>query len=64
MARFTERFHKGYVQTMALKGRPPADEKSRYQYIKVFNTFADGRVPILDDVARRPRASRRPVPKC
>jgi spermidine synthase len=52
MARFTERLHKGYAQTMEFKGKPLADEKSRYQRIKVFDTVANGRVLVLDDVVQ------------
>jgi spermidine synthase len=52
MARFQERLHKGYAQTMELKGKPLADEKSRYQRIKVFDTVANGRVLVLDDVVQ------------
>ncbi|HUO97851.1 MAG TPA: polyamine aminopropyltransferase [Rhizomicrobium sp.] len=52
MARFKERLHKGYAQTMDLKGKPLADERSRYQRIKVFDTLANGRVLVLDDVVQ------------
>ena len=52
MARFQERLHKGYAQTMELKGKPLADEKSRYQRIKVFDTVANGRVLVLDDIVQ------------
>jgi spermidine synthase len=52
MARFQERLHKGYAQTMELKGKPLADENSRYQRIKVFDTVANGRVLVLDDIVQ------------
>jgi len=52
MDRFQERLHKGYAQTMEPKGKPLADEKSRYQRIKVFDTVANGRVLVLDDVVQ------------
>ena len=52
MVRFTERLHKGYAQTMELKGKPLADEKSRYQRVKVFDTVANGRVLVLDDIVQ------------
>jgi spermidine synthase len=52
MARFTERLHKGYAQSMELKGKPLADEKSRFQRIKVFDTVANGRVLVLDDIVQ------------
>ena len=49
---FTERLHKGYAQSMKLKGKPLADEKSRYQRIKIFDTVANGRVMTLDDIVQ------------
>jgi len=52
MARFRERLHKGYAQTMELKGKPLADERSRYQHIEVFDSVANGRVLVLDDVVQ------------
>jgi len=52
MAAFKERLHKGYAQTMVLKGKPLADEKSRYQRIKVFDSVANGRVLTLDGVVQ------------
>jgi spermidine synthase len=52
MASFRERLHKGYAQTMELKGKPLADEKSQYQRIKVFDTVNNGRVLILDGVVQ------------
>lgn len=52
MASFKERLHKGYAQTLELKGTPLVDEKSQYQRIKVFDTVANGRVLVLDDVVQ------------
>lgn len=52
MASFKERLHKGYAQTMELKGAPLAEEKSQYQRIKIFDTVANGRVMTLDDVVQ------------
>jgi spermidine synthase len=52
MAGFRERLHKGYAQTMELRGNPLVDEKSLYQRIKVFDTVANGRVLVLDDVVQ------------
>ena len=52
MARFSERLHKGYAQTMELKGKPLADEKTRYQRIKIFDTPSNGRVMTLDNVVQ------------
>src|SRR5689334_23539802 len=47
-----ERLHKGYAQSMELKGKPLADEKSRYQHIRIFDTVANGRVLTLDDIVQ------------
>ncbi|HEX9158765.1 MAG TPA: fused MFS/spermidine synthase, partial [Rhizomicrobium sp.] len=49
---FTERLHKGYAQTMDLSGAPLAEEKSRYQRIRIFDTAANGRVLVLDDIVQ------------
>lgn len=49
---FKERLHKGYAQSMELRGQPLADERSRYQRIKIFDTVANGRVMTLDDVVQ------------
>ena len=48
----TERLHKGYAQTMELAGAPLAEEKSRYQRIRIFDTVANGRVLTLDDIVQ------------
>ncbi len=50
--RFTERLHKGYAQVIELAGEPLADERSRYQRIKIFDTVANGRVMTLDDIVQ------------
>ena len=50
--RFTERLHKGYAQAMELSGAPLAEEKSRYQRIRIFDTVANGRVLTLDDIVQ------------
>ena len=47
-----ERLHKGYAQSMELKGKPLADEKSPFQRIKIFDTVANGRVMTLDDIVQ------------
>lgn len=52
MTSFKERLHKGYAQTMELKGAPLVDEKSQYQRIKIFDTPANGRVMTLDGVVQ------------
>src|SRR6202044_204464 len=49
---FKERLHKGYAQVMELSGPPLADEKSRYQHIRIFDTVANGRVMTLDDIVQ------------
>jgi len=50
--RFTERLHKGYAQTMELSGPPLAEEKTRYQRVRIFDTVANGRVMTLDDIVQ------------
>ena len=49
---FKERLHKGYAQSMELAGQPLVEEKSRYQRIKIFDTVANGRVMVLDDIVQ------------
>jgi spermidine synthase len=49
---FKERLHKGYAQIMELSGAPLAKEKSRYQHIRIFDTVANGRVLVLDDIVQ------------
>src|SRR5215469_11638661 len=49
---FKERLHKGYAQTMELSGAPLAEEKSQYQRIQIFDTVANGRVLVLDDIVQ------------
>jgi spermidine synthase len=48
---FRERLHKGYAQSMELTA-VLADEKSRYQRIKIFDTVANGRVMTLDNIVQ------------
>jgi spermidine synthase len=48
---FRERLHKGYAQSMELT-RIIAEEKSRYQKIRIFDTAANGRVLALDDIVQ------------
>ena len=50
--RFTERLHKGYAQAMELTAAPLAEEKSRYQRIRIFDTVANGRVLTLDGIVQ------------
>ncbi len=47
-----ERLHKGYAQVMEISGKPVAEEKSRYQRIKIFDTVNNGRVMTLDDIVQ------------
>src|ERR1700761_7167191 len=49
---FKERLHKGYAQSMELKGKPIVEEKSQFQRIKIFDTVANGRVMVLDDIVQ------------
>jgi spermidine synthase len=49
---FKERLHKGYAQAMELSNAPLAEEKSRYQRIRIFDTVANGRVLVLDDIVQ------------
>src|SRR5580693_2636614 len=46
-----ERLHQGYAQTMDVT-KMLADEKSRYQHIRIFDTVANGRVMTLDDIVQ------------
>jgi spermidine synthase len=48
---FKERLHKGYAQSMELT-RVVAEEKSRYQAIRIFDTLHNGRVMVLDDIVQ------------
>ncbi len=48
---FIERLHKGYAQSMELT-EIVAEEASRYQKIKIFDTVANGRVMVLDDIVQ------------
>ncbi len=52
MATVQERLHKGYAQSMELAGKPLADEKTKYQRIRIFDTVANGRVMTLDDIVQ------------
>lgn len=50
-ATFKERLHKGYAQSMELT-KIVAEEKSQFQKIKIFDTIANGRVMVLDDIVQ------------
>ncbi|HEY4944250.1 MAG TPA: polyamine aminopropyltransferase [Rhizomicrobium sp.] len=49
---FKERLHKGYAQSMELLGKPIVEEKSQFQRIKIFDSVANGRVMVLDDIVQ------------
>jgi spermidine synthase len=46
-----ERLHKGYAQSMEVT-KVVADEQSRFQHIRIFDTVANGRVMTLDDIVQ------------
>src|SRR5277367_2716231 len=46
-----ERLHKGYAQSMEIT-KVLADERSKYQHIRIFDTVANGRVMTLDDIVQ------------
>lgn len=52
MTSVKERLHKGYAQSMDVVGPLLAEEKSKYQRIKIFDTVANGRVMTLDDIVQ------------
>ena len=49
---FKDRLHKGYAQSMELAGQPIVEERSRFQRIAIFDTVANGRVMVLDDIVQ------------
>src|SRR6188768_1862851 len=46
-----ERLHQGYAQSMEIT-KVVADEQSRFQHIRIFDTVANGRVMTLDDIVQ------------
>src|SRR6195952_1641093 len=46
-----ERLHQGYAQSMQIT-KVLADEKSKFQHIRIFDTVANGRVMTLDDIVQ------------
>lgn len=48
---FRERLHRGYAQSMEITG-VIAEEKSPFQRIAIFDTVANGRVLVLDDIVQ------------
>src|ERR1700753_131734 len=54
MAKLTsvkEKLHKGYAQQMEVT-KVLADERSKFQHIRIFDTVANGRVMTLDDIVQ------------
>ena len=50
---FKERLHQGYAQVLEIAGgKPLADEKTRYQKVKIFDTPSNGRVMTLDGIVQ------------
>jgi spermidine synthase len=49
---FKEKLHRGYAQTMELAAPPLAEERSKYQRIRIFDSAANGRVLVLDDIVQ------------
>ena len=45
---FKERLHTGYEQTLEISGKPLADEKTKVQLVKIFDTPSNGLVMTLD----------------
>jgi spermidine synthase len=46
-----ERLHQGYAQSMEIT-KVLADQQSRFQHIRIFDTVANGRVMTLDDIVQ------------
>jgi spermidine synthase len=46
-----EKLHKGYAQSMDVT-KMLADERSKFQHIRIFDTVANGRVMTLDDIVQ------------
>src|SRR6201995_3690378 len=46
-----ERLHQGYAQSMEIT-KVVADEQSRFQHIRIFDTVANGRGMTLDDIVQ------------
>ncbi len=49
---FKEKLHHGYAQAMELAGPPLAEKRSKYQRIRIFDSVANGRVLVLDDIVQ------------
>lgn len=51
LSSINERLHKGYAQSMEVT-KMLADEHSKFQHIRIFDTVANGRVMTLDDIVQ------------
>jgi len=51
LSNIKERLHKGYAQSMDVT-QVLADERSKFQHIRIFDTVANGRVMTLDDIVQ------------
>jgi spermidine synthase len=51
LSSINERLHKGYAQSMEVT-KVLADERSKFQHIRIFDTVANGRVMTLDDIVQ------------
>jgi spermidine synthase len=51
LSSINERLHKGYAQSMDVT-KVLADEHSKFQHIRIFDTVANGRVMTLDDIVQ------------
>ena len=50
MAEYRETLHDGFEQVLHIRGEPLADESSPYQHIRIFDSVANGRVLVLDNI--------------
>lgn len=50
MSEYRETLHAGFEQVLHLRGEPLVDERSAFQHIRIFDSVANGRVLVLDDI--------------
>ncbi len=50
MPEYRETLHAGFEQVLHMAGDPLVDERSPYQHIRIFDSVANGRVLVLDDI--------------
>jgi len=50
MDQYRETLHAGFEQVLHLDGPPLVDEQSEFQHIRIFDSKANGRVLVLDDI--------------